>query len=287
MWDTNCRWVMNVYKRQQRIRFVAKHYEEGRLDTDKAWQKFAGKHQVRHTVSFRRYWMAAASVLLLLIGFGTYFMTDRNSPEWVAVTTEPGQIMEVYLPDSTLISMAGNSSIRYDKKAYGKERRVVEMKGKAFFQVTRNEARPFSVYTERTEVTVLGTSFQIDEQPDGTDVDVMTGKVSFGVTGSETDKVILTAGMSASYSMESKGITILEEEDLNTLSWKTRQLRFNDTPLEKVVSDLSEYYQVNIINKAETPNLKLTATFNDLPLEDVLLVINQTLDTRLAPDPNK
>ena len=275
------------HKQEQRIRFVAKHYEEGRLDTDKAWQKFAGKHQVRRTVSFRRYWMAAASVVLLLIGFGTYFMTDRNSPEWVAVTTEPGQIMEVYLPDSTLISMAGNSSIRYDKKAYGKERRVVEMKGKAFFQVTRNEARPFSVYTERTEVTVLGTSFQIDEQPDGTDVDVMTGKVSFGVTGSETDKVILTAGMSASYSMESKGITILEEEDLNTLSWKTRQLRFNDTPLEKVVSDLSEYYQVNIINKAETPNLKLTATFNDLPLEDVLLVINQTLDTRLAPDPNK
>ena len=275
------------HKLEQRIRFVAKHYEEGRLDTDKAWQKFAGKHQVRRTVSFRRYWMAAASVVLLLIGFGTYFMTDRNSPEWVAVTTEPGQIMEVYLPDSTLISMAGNSSIRYDKKSYGKERRVVEMKGKAFFQVTRNEARPFSVYTERTEVTVLGTSFQIDEQPDGTDVDVMTGKVSFGVTGSETDKVILTAGMSASYSMESKGITILEEEDLNTLSWKTRQLRFNDTPLEKVVSDLSEYYQVNIINKAETPNLKLTATFNDLPLEDVLLVINQTLDTRLAPDPNK
>ena len=275
------------HKLEQRIRFVAKHYEEGRLDTDKAWQKFAGKHQVRRTVSFRRYWMAAASVVLLLIGFGTYFMTDRNSPEWVAVTTEPGQIMEVYLPDSTLISMAGNSSIRYDKKAYGKERRVVEMKGKAFFQVTRNEASPFYVYTERTEVTVLGTSFQIDEQPDGTDVDVMTGKVSFGVTGSETDKVILTAGMSASYSMESKGITILEEEDLNTLSWKTRQLRFNDTPLEKVVSDLSEYYQVNIINKAETPNLKLTATFNDLPLEDVLLVINQTLDTRLAPDPNK
>ena len=274
-------------KLEQRIRFVAKHYEEGRLDTDKAWQQFAGKHQVRRTVSFRRYWMAAASVFLLLIGFGTYFITERKSPEWVAVTTGPGQIKEVYLPDSTLISMAGSSSIRYDVKTYGKERRVVEMKGKAFFQVTRNEARPFSVYTERTEVTVLGTSFQINEQPGGTDVNVMTGKVSFGATGSETNKVILTAGMSASYSMESNGITILEEEDLNSLSWKTRQLRFNDTPLENVIDDLNKYYQVKVINKTETPNLKLTATFNDLPLEDVLLVINQTLDTRLAPDPNK
>lgn len=274
-------------KLEQRIRFVAKHYEEGRLDTDKAWQQFAAKHQVRRTVSFRRYWMAAASVLLLLIGFGTYYITDRNSPEWVAITTIPGQIKDVYLPDSTLISMAGSSSIRYDAKSYGKERRVVEMKGKAFFQVTRNETRPFSVYTERTEVTVLGTSFQINEQPDGTDVNVMTGKVSFGATGNETDKVILTAGMSASYSMESKGITLLEEEDLNTLSWKTRQLRFNDTPLEKVIGDLNEYYQVKVINKAENPNLKLTATFNDLPLEDVLLVINQTLDTRLASESNK
>ena len=227
-------------KLEQRIRFVAKHYEEGRLDTDKAWQQFAAKHQVRRTVSFHRYWMAAASVLLLLIGFGTYYITDRNSPEWVAITTIPGQIKDVYLPDSTLISMAGSSSIRYDAKSYGKERRVVEMKGKAFFKVTRNETRPFSVYTERTEVTVLGTSFQINEQPDGTDVNVMTGKVSFGATGNETDKVILTAGMSASYSMESKGITLLEEEDLNTLSWKTRQLRFNDTPLEKVIGDLNQ-----------------------------------------------
>lgn len=275
------------HKLEQRIRFVAKHYEEGRLDTDKAWQQFAAKHQVRRSVSFRRYWMAAASVVLLLVGFGTYFVTEHNSHEWVAVETASGQIKDVYLPDSTLISMAGNSSIRYDARAYGKERRAVEMKGKAFFQVARNEARPFSVYTERTEVTVLGTSFQIDEQPGLTDVNVMTGKVSFAPTGCDAEKVILTAGMSASYSMENKEITIIKEEDLNTLSWKTRQLRFNETPLDKVISDLNEYYQVSIINKVETPDLKLTATFNDLPLEDVLLVINQTLDTRLGLNSNK
>lgn len=274
-------------KLEQRIRFVAKHYEEGRLDADKAWQKFAVRHQVRRKVSFRRYWISAAAVLLLLIGFSTYYIAEQDSPDWVAVTTLPGEIKDVYLPDSTLISMAGNSSIRYDKKTYGKERRVVEMTGKAFFQVVRNEARPFSVFTERTEVTVLGTSFQVKEEPDGTDVNVITGKVSFAATGNETDKVILTAGMSASYSMENNGITLIEEEDLNNLSWKTRQLRFNDTPIEKVITDLNEYYQVKIINKIETPNLKLTATFNDLPLEEVLLVINQTLDTRLVPASGK
>lgn len=274
-------------KLEQRIRFVAKHYEEGRLDTDKAWQRFAARHQVRRTVSFRRYWMAAASVVLLLIGFGTYFVTDRNSPEWVAVATQPGQIMDVYLPDSTQISLAGNSSIRYDKKAYGKDRRVVEMRGKAFFQVMRNEARPFSVYTERTVVTVLGTSFQINEQPGGTDVNVVTGKVSFGATCNETDKVILTAGMSASYSPENREITIAQEENLNNLAWKTRLLRFNDTPLDRVIDDLNECYQVKIVDKAGARPLKLTATFNGLPLEEVLMIINQTLDIRLVCESGK
>lgn len=268
-------------KFEKRIRFVAKRYREGSLDTDKAWKQFAGKQGLVRSVSFRRYWMAAASVLLLLVGIGTFYIAEKNSSEWVAVVTAPGQIKEVYLPDSTLISMAGNSSIRYDVKAYGKERRVVEMKGKAFFQVKRNEARPFSVYTPATEVTVLGTSFQINEQPAETEVNVMTGKVSF-TAGTKKDKVILTAGMSATYSMEKEQITVLTEEKQNNLSWKTKQLRFNDTPLDQVIADLNTYYQVKITNGVKAPDVKLTATFNDLPMEEVLMVINQTLDVRLT-----
>ena len=142
--------------------------------------------------------------------------------------------------------MAGNSTLRYDVKKYGKERRVVEMTGKAFFQVKRNEARPFSVHTAMTEVTVLGTS-----------------------------------------SNEKKEIDILKEENPNNLSWKTKQLRFNDTPLEKVIRALNEYYQVEIINKVDSPDSRLTATFNDLPLDEVLMVINQTLDIRLVPRKDK
>lgn len=273
-------------KLEQRIRFVAKRYRDESLDTDKAWKQFAGKKGITRSVSLRRYWMAAASVVLLLVGVGTFFIVEQNRSEWVAITTAPGQIKEVYLPDSTLISMAGNTSVRYDVKAYGKERRVVEMKGKAFFQVKKNEARPFSVYTPATEVTVLGTSFQISEQPVVTEVDVMTGKVSF-TAGTKKDKVILTAGMSATYSMENEKTTVLTEEKPNNLSWKTKQLRFNDTPLDQVIADLDNYYQVKVINRTKAPDVKLTATFNNLPLEEVLLVINQTLDVRLTSQSGK
>ena len=147
-------------KLEQRIRFVAKRYREGSLDPDKAWQKFASEHVISRKVSFRRYWIGAAAVVLVLVGLGTWFTVERNAPDWVAITTAPGQMKDVYLPDSTLVALAGDSWIRYDAKRYDKERRAVEMNGKAFFQVTRNEARPFSVKTSQTEVTVLGTSFR-------------------------------------------------------------------------------------------------------------------------------
>ena len=47
------------------------------------------------------------------------------------------------------------------------------------------------------------------------------------------------------------------------------------------------YYQVEIINKVDSPDSRLTATFNDLPLDEVLMVINQTLDIRLVPRKDK
>lgn len=266
---------------EKRLRFVARRYKEGSLDTDQAWEQFATRQGLRRKVSFRRYWMAAASVMLLLIGFGTLYMTERNKPEWVSVVTVAGQLKDVYLPDSTLVSMAGSSTLRYDAKKYGKERRVVEMKGKAFFQVKRNEARPFSVQTAMTEVTVLGTSFQVNEQPGATEVNVVTGKVRF-TAGEKPEPVILTAGMSASYSEAKEEIEILPEEKPNHLSWKTKQLRFSDTPLEKVIEDLEDFYHVKIINKVNSPDTRLTVTFNDLPLDQALKVINQTLDVRLV-----
>lgn len=84
-------------KLEQRIRFVAKRYREGSLDPDKAWQKFASEHAISRKVSFRRYWIGAAAVVLVLVGLGTWFTVERNAPDWVAITTATGQMKDVYL----------------------------------------------------------------------------------------------------------------------------------------------------------------------------------------------
>jgi ferric-dicitrate binding protein FerR (iron transport regulator) len=272
-------------KLEERIRFIAKHYREGSLDTEQAWSKLARDKGIRQPAPWRRYLMMAASFTVLLVSIGTFYYWKTHTPEWVVIATLPEQIKEVYLPDSTIISMSGNSWIRYNARAFGKTRREVEMSGKAFYQVMRDESRPFSIRTKMAEVTVLGTGFQINQQEASIRVHVATGKVNFRAgEGDKKENVTLTADMSAYYSMETKEIKVLTEEDVNYLSWKTGLLQFKNTPLEKVIEDLSDYYRVGVRSRTMIRGEKLTATFNHLSLEEVLMIINQTLDVRLAVD---
>ena len=62
---------------------------------------------------------------------------------------------------------------------------------------------------------------------------------------------------------------------------------FHGDAAGKVIEDLSDYYQVEIANQTRNEGARLTATFTDLPLEDVLQVVNQTLDARLVSTSKK
>ncbi|MDL2265951.1 FecR domain-containing protein [Parabacteroides sp. OttesenSCG-928-G21] len=275
-------------KDKQRLesRFVLRRYREGKLNSDKAWKQFVEKEGIHRSLPLHRYFTSAAAVLLLLIGIGSFYMIEKRRPEWVVISTEMEQRKDIYMPDNTLITLAAHSQLRYDNKSYGKKRRAVELTGKAFFEVKADETRPFSVRTNTTETTVLGTAFQLKEENDTTSLFVENGKVSFiGLA----DMQILTAGMSAFYVKDREKIHLNENnvQSANVSAWKTGQLIFQETPLNQVIHDLSDYYQVNIINTSSISEvLNLTATFTDTPLGEILFIINQTLDTNLSVNPD-
>lgn len=263
------------------ISFVASRYRENSLNADIAWKKLNIKIKSSKTVPFRRYWLQIASVLIIIVSIGSIFLVHRDASEWIAISTLPNETKEVFLPDSTLITLSGSSSVLYEVKEYSKERRVVKIEGKAFFEVKRNETHPFLAKTPVAQVEVLGTTFQVKASDMETEVNVETGKVRLSGDDSK-ENIILTAGMSALYTKNNNEIKIISEEDINYLSWKTGLLRFNETPLNEVINELNEYYKVTLINNYKTDSYKLTASFNNMPLEEVLTVINQTLDINLS-----
>jgi len=251
-------------KLEKRIRFVAKYYSDGAMDADKAWTKFAEENAMKRSLPLLRYWQSVAAIALVCIAIGTWYIFNQNDS---LITIN--------------IAMAENSTVIYDSEIYGKGQRDVEMKGKAFFQVQKNEHAPFSVKTTATIVNVLGTSFQLKENNGETELYVASGKVSFAsIEGDEA--VILTEGMSAIYNNISKAANVLEMNNSNVLSWRTKTLHFDNTPIDRVIKDIEEYYNISIVNNIMVEDKALTASFNNLPLEEVLQVVNQTLDMHLT-----
>ena len=169
------------------------------------------------------------------------------------------------------------------------EARDIRLKGKAFFDVRRNPTAPFSVNTAIARVTVLGTSFQVNDQPKEIAVNVISGKVRFEIP-QEEEAAVLTAGMSGSYHQDSQTIEVTEEETRNRIAWKTKELHFRNTPLPEVITTLETYYNCRIeyaasSKKEADSKLKLTATWHDISLREALNIIHQTLGVRLKAKP--
>ena len=273
-------------RREAALRFVAKRYRPGALDPDRAWLRFA---EAQGISSLKRVWMRSAYVwtvaasIALLVSLIGFYQWQQKQPDWVTFTAEAQQVKRLTLPDQTEISLAGGSRLTYDARHYGQEMRSVRLEGKAFFEVWHDEARPFRVETAESRVTVLGTRFQVVAGKEQTTVDVVSGKVGFALL-EKTDSVALTAGLQAYYTSGDQRIKVTEQPNPNELAWLTHRLRFEETPLPQVVADLEQAYQTTLSYSGDADK-RLTATLEELPLEEALQVVNETLDVRITQDP--
>ena len=273
-------------RREAALRFVAKHYRSGALDPDRAWRHFA---EAQGISSLKRVWMRSAYVwtvaasIALLVSLIGFYQWQQKQPDWVTFTAEAQQVKRLTLPDQTEISLAGGSRLTYDARHYGQEMRLVRLEGKAFFEVWHDEARPFRVETAESRVTVLGTRFQVVAGKEQTTVDVVSGKVGFALRG-KTDSVALTVGLQAYYTSGDPRIKVTAQPNPNELAWLTHRLRFEETPLPQVVADLEQAYQTTLSYSGDADK-RLTATLEELTLEEALQVVNETLDVRITQNP--
>lgn len=263
-------------KEEQDIRFVARFYREGRLDTTRAWERLGiGERKPRRRLLYR--WVAVAAVLALVAGFGWWQLYDGRE-DWVVITSSAEETREVLLPDDTQVTLAEHAVLRYDRRAYGKRNRQVALRGKAYFSVTHQAHQPFRVETHLAAVQVLGTRFQVIASEAQTTTAVASGKVRFYREGSE--EVILTPGMAASLDREGK-LQVEQQSNPNVFAWKTHVLSYQDAALKEVVKDLEATYKVRL-GGLPAEERRLTASFVQTSIEEIVEVINQTLDTDLV-----
>ena len=236
----------------------------------------------------RRRQIAFAATFLILIGL-SYFVTNKiiQSNQFSIIYTATDSILKVDLKDGSQVWLNKNSTLKLPEN-FSLRDRIVYLKGEAYFEVARDEARPFKVMAGKTITRVLGTSFDIemDTLTHDVNLNVNSGKVTFSKRYKMGNKYTLTVGAYAQYIDEENRIMVGKNESLNVLSWKTRELKFYDTPISEVCKDLSKFYGVDITSNLSDETI-LTGTFNKEKLEDVMAIIKLSLGIEISEDDGK
>ncbi|VXD14078.1 FecR family protein [Marinoscillum sp. 108] len=273
----------------------AKGKSEFEWNGDELYKKLASKKDNERTLGVsrhiqapkrgnqHRWWKVAAAVLILAVSsvllYNQAGPTSTPEPMARVVKTNPaGQKSKVYLPDGTIVSLNSESSISFiDEFAEG---RKVYLVGEAFFDVTEDASRPFTVYSGYLATTALGTSFNIRSyNNEQTEVTLVTGKVKVEKNNSN-EIVYLTPGERAALGTDQS--IIKGKADLLAVTyWKEGVLYFDKTDLNEVVETLERWYGVDISAFGDLPSIKCSGTFQKNEyLSNVLDILSHSVGFR-------
>ena len=197
-----------------------------------------------HYSHFR--WMAVAASILLVIGLSWNFIFEKHSTA-IAVKATPvfnntPQKMTLSLDDGSTVELSPNSTLSYPKSLNAEKREII-LNGEANFNVAKDPARPFSVYSNTVLITVLGTRFTVND----TKVILRDGRVMVNVPHS-TSQYYLIPGDVFIFKNATPRILHLEKD-------KDDCYVFDDYPLDVVFDQLQIIYNAKIVyNKAALGN---------------------------------
>lgn len=215
-----------------------------------------------------------AAILVFVLGAMVVFNTMSNT----SISAEDGVVF-ASLEDGTSIWLDEGSTLSYSK-GFGKKHRDVTIKGKAFFDVQRNEAIPFNISSNDINVSVLGTSFTVDNTNGKNIVAVKTGTVA---VKAGDKSVTLLADDKVKFENDN---FIKQTISLEDIAWRNTNLSFNNAPLNQVISDINLFHDNKIILVQDIQNLDCPFTARSLAntsFENIIEILKVTydLDTEL------
>lgn len=218
--------------------------------------------------------IAAGLIILLTAAFMLYQFVFQNKTTELLATN---QVRTEKLADGTEVSLNQHSSLSWNRK-FNKNERRVSLKGDAYFDVAKNPKKAFVIEAGSVEIKVLGTAFYVDAHSESDKIEVIVKRGTVAVTAAGNQQVTLQAGEMASFNKREEKLAKFQDRDKNVLSWKTKVMIFQDTPLAEVIQIIGKTYGVKVrLTNPDLAACRLTATFEKMPLDDVLNVVSETL----------
>ncbi len=266
------------FAEMQRIWDAGKEDDSFNPDVNAAWEYVSEELDLGDTskvIPIQRksnsifYRIAAAIVVLL--GVTWIYTNQLKSPEMIQVASL-SELKEITLPDNSKVYLNANSVLEYPENFRGGTRDI-KLEGEAFFEITKDKAHPFIIHTANAYTKVLGTSFNVYARKNSSEiiVSVKTGKVEVGLN--ENNNVKIEPGYTAKVNFKTNTVEKMETPSENYLSWKTKEMDFEDVTIADLILFMNSYFDVNITANDAILECHFTGKFSQPSLTDVLNVL--------------
>ncbi len=252
--------------------------------------------------------IAAAAVACVLL-FIYLFQTGIRSENQAALLTKPenvnvfktgtGSQSKLALPDGSEIWVNANSTIYYDK-GFGNTNRNIKLNGEAYFKVAKLKALPFCIETNKINITVTGTVFNVRsyDKESKAETSVFEGSVKVSNKGAHqktfdlrsSDKLIVNYDRKERIAVSTENIRERIRQDADTealtlskivfdpidslvveTAWMYATLAFSDESFEEIAQKMENWYGVTIVfENSSLKKMRFTGRFSKETIYEAL-----------------
>ncbi|MDB5117626.1 MAG: FecR family protein [Mucilaginibacter sp.] len=183
---------------------------------------------------------------MLVYHFGKADEKQTNSSADVinTITTPRGGQYQVILSDGTKVWLNSATSLRFPVAFTGNSRNV-ELNGEAYFEVTKNAEKPFTVQANGTTTQVLGTHFNVNAYNDNAEVTTTLLEGSVRLQKGRTN-AMLVPGEQGTILNNGISIAIKTADIEEVMAWKKGYFIFHDENIINIMKQVSRWYDVDV-----------------------------------------
>ncbi|HEY4787252.1 MAG TPA: FecR family protein [Bacteroidales bacterium] len=178
--------------------------------------------------------------------------------------TPRGGEYTVILSDGTSVMLNADSKLIYPIVFEGKVREVT-LEGEAFFKVTKSAKVPFVVKTNKLNITVYGTEFNVAAYRDENTIQatLVEGSIGVHINNKVSSEIKIKPGQQFAYSKSTGNTKTKEVNTEQFIAWTKGKFMFENEPIENILKAMSRWYNFEFVFDEEAiKKQRFTLTLN-------------------------
>lgn len=260
---------------------LSQHVREIAPGKNSATLTLANGHKIKLSAAMNGELAVQAGVKITKTAKGQLVYTVNNSKaieenQSNILSTGRSEQYQVILPDGSHVWLNAVSSLTYPTSFNSLKTREVRLVGEAYFEIAKDKIHPFIVKTNKQQVQVLGTHFNINSYNDepNTKTTLLEGRVLVTETAHNNVKV-LSPGQQAVLGNDHLEVGNANQEE--AIAWKNGDFDFDGENIQSIMRKLSRWYNVEVVYNGDVKTKTFTGKISRFKnISQVLKMLSKT-----------